>query len=339
MTIENYSIYDKGFTTALEKILTQPLLWTKENLSQLFELPFFSLISKAQACHQLHFPGGSIEGCVLSNIKTGHCPEDCAYCPQSGHYQTGLKAEKRVDLAKVIEDAKRAKQMGAKRLCLGAAWRSPPKKDFEAVLAMISAVKAEGLEACVTLGQLDQQQAQALKEAGLDFYNHNIDTSPSFYSKIISTRTFQDRIDTLHHAGEAGLNLCCGGIMGMGESREDRVDFFLALLTLPYPLKSIPINRLIPIPGTPLDNTPTLDNFEFIRTIAVARILFPSAIVRLSAGRAEMSAEMQAWCFMAGANSIWLGEKLLTTANSELASDEQLFKTLNLSWKTEDAPA
>lgn len=306
------------------------IFWTSEMVCGLYELPFFELIKQAYQCHIEHFDPGDIEFCALCSIKTGACPEDCAYCPQSGHYHTGVKKEKLLDIVSVVSQAKQAKANGAKRFCMGAAWKHPPKKDFTKVLEMIQAVKALGLETCVTLGMLDEYQAVELKSAGLDYYNHNLDTSPDYYAAVISTRTYQDRIDTLTKVANAGINVCCGGILGMGETRHDRIQFLLALKALPSSPQSIPINQLIPIPGTPLANKNAVDPFEFIKTIAVARLLFPDAKVRLSAGREKMSDEMQAWCFMAGANSIFIGDKLLTAKNPSKNRDIDLLKLLGL---------
>lgn len=303
---------------------------TPESLHALYETPFMDLLHQAHTVHRAHFNPNEMECCTLLSIKTGRCPEDCAYCPQSAHYDTGLEAEKLFNVDEVIANAKAAKAAGAARLCMGAAWRNPPKKDFPKVLEMIKAVKKEGLEACVTLGMLDEEQAKQLHEAGLDYYNHNLDTSPDYYKKIITTRTYEDRLKTLENVKNAGINTCCGGIVGMGETREDRVQFFLALLAAPGPLKSIPINQLIPIAGTPLGSTKTLDAFEFVKTIAIARILFPNARVRLSAGRESMSDELQAMCFYAGANSIFFGEKLLTAKNPGTEHDLLLLKALGM---------
>jgi biotin synthase len=304
--------------------------WTAEMVRDLYELPFFELINQAYQCHIEHFDPSEIEFCALCSIKTGACPEDCAYCPQSGHYNTGLKKEKLLDIVNVVSQAKQAKANGAKRFCMGAAWKNPPKKDFPKVLEMIQAVKGLGLETCVTLGMLDEYQAVELKSVGLDYYNHNLDTSADYYASIISTRIYQDRIDTLTKVANAGINVCCGGILGMGETRLDRIQFLLALKALPSSPQSIPINQLIPIPGTPLANQKSVDTFEFIKTIAVARLLFPDAKVRLSAGRENMSDEMQAWCFMAGANSIFIGDKLLTAQNTSKNRDINLLKRLGL---------
>ncbi len=306
------------------------ILWNEEKIHNLFALPFFDLIYQAYTCHKQNFDLNDIDFCVLSNIKTGACPEDCAYCPQSGHYKTGLKKENLLDIDQVIAQAKNAKSLGAKRFCMGAAWKNPSKKDFPKALEMITEVNKLGLETCVTLGALDADQAAQLAEVGLDYYNHNLDTSPEFYSSIITTRTFQDRLDTIQHVVNAGINVCCGGILGMGETREDRIQLLLALNKLPVTPQSIPINQLMPVAGTPLENTTPIDSFEFIKTIAIARLMFPQARVRLSAGRENMSDEMQAWCFMAGANSMWLGDKLLTAKNPSQDHDAQLFEKLNM---------
>lgn len=304
--------------------------WTHDKVAKLFDLPFMSLLYQAQTVHREHFNVDALELCTLLSIKTGACPEDCAYCSQSGHYQTGLKREKLFDVEEVINHANIAKANGAKRFCMGAAWRSPPEKAMSKVVDMIKAVKALGLETCVTLGMLTKDQVTQLKEAGLDFYNHNLDTSPEYYEKIISTRTYQSRLDTLKLVQEGGINVCCGGIIGMGETRDDRIALLLQLASLPEPPQSVPINNLVPILGTPLEKTPKLDNFEFIRTIAVARLMLPTSVIRLSAGRKEMSEEMQTLCFMAGANSMWLGEKLLTVDNSGEDRDAQFLQKLGI---------
>lgn len=304
--------------------------WNHDKVSALFELPFNELLFQAQTTHREHFKNDEIELCSLLSVKTGTCPEDCAYCPQSGHYETGVERERLLDLEEVIAHAKDAKEKGATRFCMGAAWRNPPKKSFPRVLEMIKAVKAEGLEACVTLGMLDAEQAQQLHEAGLDYYNHNLDTSPEHYKKIITTRTYQDRLDTLEHVRSAGIHVCCGGILGMGETRDDRIAFLLQLAHLPEPPKSVPINKLIPIKGTPLEHSPAIDNLEFVRTIAAARIMLPASRIRLSAGRNSMSDEMQALCFMAGANSMWLGDTLLTQANPSPNRDAAMLSQLGM---------
>lgn len=302
--------------------------WNKEKIRQLFEIPFIKVIHQASDIHLQHHAADEMELCSLLSIKTGACPEDCAYCPQSGHYQTYVKKENLMQLNSVIAQAKNAKSNGAKRFCMGAAWRNPPKKDFLKVLEIIKAVKQLGLETCVTLGSLNEEQAHSLHEAGLDFYNHNLDTSPEFYSHIITTRTYADRLKTLNHVQACGINICCGGILGMGESQEDRISLLEQLANLPQPPKSIPINRLISIKGTPLENANKIENIEFVRMLAATRIVIPRAIIRLSAGREDMSEEMQALCFIAGANSIWLGEKLLTADNPKQEHDIALLKTL-----------
>lgn len=307
--------------------------WNKQTVIRLYELPFIDLLCLAQATHKQFFSANEIELCTLLSIKTGACPEDCAYCPQSGHYQTGLTRETVLPLEQVIAKAKYAKEQGATRFCMGAAWRSPTKKGLAPVIAMIREVKNLGLETCATLGMLDREQAQQLKEAGLDFYNHNLDTSPAYYEKIITTRTYQQRLDTLHEVKTVGLGVCSGGILGMGESPEDRIELLLQLANLPEPPESIPINRLIPIKGTPLEHSAKVDNFEFIRIIALARLMMPKASIRLSAGRMGMSEEMQTLCFMAGANSMWIGDKLLTTSNPDQEQDNKLLKKLGLSPK------
>lgn len=302
----------------------------QQAIADLFGLPFFDLITKARQVYQANFKQNDMQMSSLLSIKTGACPEDCGYCSQSGRYKTGLQKQSLLDVDVVVEKAKQAKAKGAQRFCMGAAWRNPPAKDFPKVIEMVKQVKKLGLETCVTLGLLDQQQAQALKQAGLDYYNHNLDTSPEHYKKIISSHTYDQRLQTISHVMDADINVCCGGIMGMGESREDRVEFLYQLTRLPKTPKSIPINRLIPMPGTPLADTPALDNFEFIRTIAVARIVFPQSRVRLSAGRDNMSDEMQAWCFMAGANSIFFGDVLLTASNPEHNRDKALLEKLDI---------
>lgn len=305
-------------------------MWTNEKIQKLFELPFFELINQAYTQHKIYFDAQDMEFCALSSIKTGSCPEDCAYCPQSGHYKTGIKKEKLLDIKEVLAQAEQAKNNGAKRFCMGAAWRNPSQKDLSNVLEMVKEVKNLGLETCATLGMLDENQAHELKQAGLDYYNHNLDTSPDYYSSIITTRTYQDRLDTISNVISAGINVCCGGILGMGESRNDRIEFLLALYALPSAPQSIPINQLIAIKGTPLEKAKLLDAFEFIRTIAIARLMFPQSKIRLSAGRENMTDEMQAWCFMAGANSIFIGDKLLTAKNPDQHQDIQLLKKLNM---------
>ncbi len=304
--------------------------WNKSAVAALYNTPLLSLLFEAQTVHRAHFNPDEIELCSLLSIKTGACPEDCAYCPQSGHYKTGLQKEKLLDLEEVLKLAAEAKKNGATRFCMGAAWRSPSDKDLPRVINLIKGVKALGLETCVTLGMLHKGQAQQLKEAGLDFYNHNLDTSPEFYPKIISTRTYQDRLDTLSHVRAADIHVCCGGIIGMGETRDDRIELLLQLANLPTQPESVPINRLIPIPGTPLADIEHIDNIEFVRTVAVLRMMMPQSMIRLSAGRGEMSEEMQILCFMAGANSMWLGDKLLTARNSAYTQDKKLLEKLGL---------
>jgi biotin synthase len=304
--------------------------WTREEIATLFALPFPELLFRAQSVHRRNFDPTEVQISTLLSIKTGGCPEDCAYCPQASQYDTGVKAAKLMDVDAVLADAARAKAAGASRFCMGAAWRSPKDKDLDAVCAMIEGVKAMGLESCVTLGMLSAPQAGRLKDAGLDYYNHNLDTSPEYYRHIISTRTYEDRLETLENVREAGLSVCCGGIVGMGESAEDRVGMIHALATLPSHPQSVPINALVQVEGTPVAKAQPLDPLDFVRTIAVARITMPASVVRLSAGRETMSAETQVLCFLAGANSIFYGEKLLTTANPQTDADRALFARLGL---------
>jgi biotin synthase len=304
--------------------------WSRTEVLGLFDLPFPELMARAGATHREHFDPREVQVSTLLSIKTGGCPEDCAYCPQAARYNTGLKAHKLLSLEEVVEKATAAKQAGATRFCMGAAWRSPKDKDLAKVAEMVGAVKALGMETCATLGMLNPGQAQALKGAGLDYYNHNLDSAPEFYGDIIHTREYQDRLDTLAQVRGAGLKTCCGGIVGMGESREQRAGLLQTLANLPEHPGSVPINRLVQVEGTPLHGTALLDPFEFVRTIAVARLLMPQSMVRLSAGRAEMSEELQALCFLAGANSIFYGEKLLTTGNPDVEADQALFARLGL---------
>jgi biotin synthase len=304
--------------------------WTRAEVRALFDLPFPDLIFHAQRIHRLHFDPREVQLSTLLSVKTGGCPEDCAYCPQSAHYQAGVKAEKLMDAAAVIAEARAAKSAGASRFCMGAAWRNPKDRDLEQVCAMVAGVKALGLETCATLGMLTQTQAQRLRASGLDYYNHNLDTSPEFYGEIITTRTFRDRLDTLEHVRAAGISVCCGGIVGMGETREDRVGMIVALATLPRHPESVPINMLVQVEGTPLATGHAFDPIEFVRTIAVARITMPASVVRLSAGREDMSEETQALCFVAGANSIFCGPKLLTTPNPGRDRDRALMDKLGL---------
>jgi biotin synthase len=312
--------------------------WARAQVRALFELPFPELIFRAQSIHRAHFDPREVQLSTLLSIKTGGCPEDCAYCPQSASYATGIKAEKLMGLDAVLGEARAAKAAGASRFCMGAAWRSPKERDLDQVAAMVEGVKALGLETCATLGMLTAAQAQRLSEAGLDFYNHNLDTSPEYYGAIISTRTYQDRLDTLAHVREAGIRVCCGGIVGMGESREDRIGMIATLASLPAHPESVPINMLVRVAGTPLAAREPLDPIEFVRTIAVARICMPQSVVRLSAGREEMSEETQALCFLAGANSIFCGPKLLTTPNPTTDRDRQMMDRLGLVPMTPGAP-
>ena len=305
--------------------------WTRSEIGALFALSFPDLIFRAQSIHRQCFDPAEVQISTLLSIKTGGCPEDCAYCPQSARYHTGVEAEKLMPVEAVLAEARAAKNAGASRFCMGAAWRSPKDRDLAHVCAMVEAVRALGLETCATLGMLTRPQAQALKRAGLDYYNHNLDTSPEFYGDIITTRVYQDRLETLQHVRDAGIHVCCGGIVGMGESRADRIGMIAALASLPVHPESVPINMLVRVAGTPLADAPVLDPFEFVRTIAVARITMPRSVVRLSAGREDMSEETQALCFLAGANSIFYGPKLLTTANPERDRDRVLMEKLGLS--------
>ena len=305
--------------------------WTLPEVQALFALPFMDLVFRAQGLHrQFHVPN-QVQVSTLLSIKTGACPEDCAYCPQSIRFDTGLKTEELMEVQDVVARARAAKEAGATRFCMGAAYRSPKPKDLRKVIAMIREVKALGLESCATLGMLSSAQAEELKAAGLDYYNHNLDTSPGYYEKIISTRTYQDRLDTLAAVRDAGLKVCCGGIVGMGEEPVDRAELLQVLATLPEHPHSVPINQLVQVKGTPLAGTASIDGLDFARTIAVARILMPRSQVRLSAGRSEMSDELQALCFLAGANSIFYGEKLLTTGNPDTEHDRLLFERLGIS--------
>ncbi len=304
--------------------------WSQQEVEALFALPFMDLMFKAQEVHRQNFEPNRVQLSTLISIKTGACPEDCAYCPQSGHYDTELEKEKLLPIPEILEAAQKAVDAGATRFCMGAAWRSPTDKELPQVLATVRAVKELGLETCATLGMLKPEQAQLLAEAGLDYYNHNLDTSENYYDQIITTRTFQDRLDTLEAVRDAGMNVCAGGIVGMGEQPSDRIGLLRTLANLPKPPESVPINMLVKIPGTPLEGVADLDEFDFIRTIAVARILMPESYVRLSAGRHEMNDQMQALCFMAGANSIFYGDELLTTENSSCQHDRQLFERLGI---------
>jgi biotin synthase len=304
--------------------------WTRPEIETLFDLPFPGLIFHAQRIHREHFDPREVQISTLLSIKTGGCPEDCAYCPQSAHHHTGVAADKLMDVAAVVDEARAAKAAGASRFCMGAAWRAPKDRDLDQVCAMVAGVRALGLETCATLGMLTAPQAARLKSAGLDYYNHNLDTSPEFYGEIISTRTYRDRLDTLDHVRAAGIHVCCGGIVGMGEGRHDRIGMIATLASLPAHPESVPINLLVRVEGTPLASGTTLDPLEFVRTIAVARIAMPASVVRLSAGREDMSEETQALCFLAGANSIFYGPKLLTMPNPERGRDLGLMEKLGL---------
>lgn len=304
--------------------------WSREEVEHLFALPFNDLLFQAQTVHRQYHDPNAVQVSTLLSIKTGGCPEDCAYCPQAARYATGVKAEKLMSVEAVLERAQAAKDAGASRFCMGAAWRSPKDRDVVKVAEIVAAVKGLGLQTCATLGMLSQPQADTLKAAGLDFYNHNLDTAPEFYGEIIHTREFQDRLDTLDHVRQAGLKTCCGGIVGMGESRAQRAGLITTLANLPEHPESVPINRLVQVAGTPLAGTEALDPFEFVRSIAVARIVMPASVVRLSAGRESMDDALQALCFAAGANSIFYGEKLLTTGNPDVEHDRRLFERLGL---------
>ncbi len=304
--------------------------WTLAEVQALFALPFSDLLFRAQSVHRRHFEPNTVQVSTLLSIKTGACPEDCAYCPQSARFDTGLKAEKLMCVDDVVAKAKIARDAGATRFCMGAAYRSPKDKDLDQIIGMIQGVRDLGMETCATLGMLTPEQAKKLADAGLDYYNHNIDTSAEYYKDIISTRTFQDRLDTLQNVRDAGMHVCCGGIVGMGEQKEDRAKMLHTLATLQEHPESVPINQLVQVEGTPLNGTETIDPFDFVRVIAVARILMPKAHVRLSAGRSEMHDEMQALTFLAGANSIFYGEKLLTTGNPDMEKDRQLFARLGI---------
>jgi len=304
--------------------------WTASQVQALFELPFNDLLFQAQQAHRRHFDANQLQVSTLLSIKTGACPEDCGYCPQSGHHNTALEKERLLALEEVLTAAKAAREAGAARFCMGAAWRSPSERDFDYILQMVSGVRELGLETCLTLGMLSSEQAQALKNAGLDYYNHNLDTSREFYDQVITTRTYDDRLDTIKQVRRAGLKVCAGGILGMGESRQDRIGLLIELSQLPQHPESVPINWLVRIEGTPLENAPDLDPIEFIRTVAVARLVMPASYVRLSAGRETMSDELQALCYLAGANSVFYGDKLLTAGNASTERDRNLFDRLGL---------
>ena len=304
--------------------------WSLHEVKALFQQPFNDLLFQAQSVHRAHFDPNRVQVSTLLSIKTGACPEDCKYCPQSGHYNTGLEKQKLMEVQKVLEEAARAKAIGSTRFCMGAAWKHPSAKDMPYVLQMVQGVKAMGLETCMTLGRLDREQTQALAEAGLDYYNHNLDTSPEFYGSIITTRTYAERLQTLAYVRDAGMKICSGGILGMGESLDDRAGLLIQLANLPEHPESVPINMLVKVAGTPLADEDDVDPFDFIRMLAVARILMPKSHVRLSAGREQMNEQMQALAFLAGANSIFYGEKLLTTGNPQADKDMQLFARLGI---------
>ena len=327
ISAENVDIGDFNYQN-LDQNIQQD--WQVEEVLKLFSMPFSDLIFKASNLHrQFHNPN-EVQISTLLSIKTGACPENCKYCPQSAHYNTGLEKESLMAIEKILESAESAKKAGASRFCMGAAWRSLHDRDVEKICEIVGAVKETGLETCMTLGMLTDSQSKKLKEAGLDYYNHNIDSSEEFYSEIISTRNFADRLNTLKNVREAGLNVCSGGIVGMGETQEDRAKMLTVLANLPKQPESVPINMLVKVKGTPLENVANLDPFEFIRTIAVARIMMPKSKVRLSAGREEMNEQTQALCFLAGANSIFYGEKLLTTQNPQTQKDQELFAKLGI---------
>jgi biotin synthase len=327
ISAENSDNFDFNYQNLNQNIQQD---WQVEEVLKLFSMPFSDLIFKSSSIHrQFHNPN-EVQISTLLSIKTGACPENCKYCPQSAHYDTGLEKESLMAIDKILESAESAKKAGASRFCMGAAWRSLHDRDVEKICEIVEAVKETGLETCMTLGMLTDSQSKKLKEAGLDYYNHNIDSSEEFYSEIISTRNFSDRLNTLKNVREAGLNVCSGGIVGMGEAREDRAKMLIVLANLPKQPESVPINMLVKVKGTPLANVANLDPFEFIRTIAVARIMMPKSKVRLSAGREEMNEQTQALCFLAGANSIFYGEKLLTTQNPQTQKDQELFAKLGI---------
>jgi len=331
MTLQTVTF--RSLPTPAEKRTMAAQRWPVEKVLELFELPFNELLYHAQRVHREHFDPTEVELATLLSIKTGGCPEDCGYCPQAARYDTGVKAQKLLELETVLDAARRAKQHGATRFCMGAAWRSPKDRDLEHVEAMVRGVKALGLEACATLGMLEDGQAERLAAAGLDYYNHNLDTAPEFYNDIITTRNYENRLDTLDKVRNAGIKVCCGGVVGMGESRKQRAGLIAQVANLdPYP-ESVPINHLVQVPGTPLHGLDPLDPLEFVRTIAVARITMPKARVRLSAGRREMGEVVQAMCFQAGANSIFYGDKLLTTGNPDADADMALLNKLGMKVK------
>jgi len=319
-----------GARLRVEKAELPAKRWQLDEVKALFDLPFNDLMFKAQSTHRANFNANELQLSSLLSIKTGACPEDCKYCPQSARYKTGLDVERLMRVEQIVAAAEKAKQNGAARFCMGAAWRSPKDADLSVVEEAVRQVKELGLETCATLGMLTPEQARSLKTAGLDYYNHNLDTSEKFYKEVITTRTYQDRLETLEHVRNAGMNVCSGGIVGMGETRDDRVELIANLANLPVPPQSVPINNLVQVAGTPLSEVEPVDDFEFIRTIAVARITMPSSYVRLSAGREAMNDQMQALCFMAGANSVFYGEELLTTNNASVEHDRKLMTKLGM---------
>jgi biotin synthase len=334
MTLANYEENPRDGTSSVSgSDLRKPSsskIWTVAEASALYNLPFNDLLFRAQTVHRANFDPNRVQLSRLLSIKTGGCPEDCAYCSQSVHHESGLSASKLMEVERVIAEARKARDAGATRYCMGAAWRNPKPRDMEAVVAMVKGVKALGMETCMTLGMLDRAQSEQLSHAGLDYYNHNIDTSERYYSEIITTRNFADRLETLENVRAAGMKVCCGGIVGMGEEADDRIAMLTTLANLPEHPESVPINMLIPIPGTPLANAEPIQPIDFVRTVAIARIMMPESVVRLSAGRTAMTDEMQALCFFAGANSIFVGDTLLTAGNPENDKDMDLFRRLGL---------
>ncbi|AZO66436.1 biotin synthase BioB [Mesorhizobium sp. M6A.T.Cr.TU.016.01.1.1] len=328
MTIGMNSEFDVNQT--MQSLDGTPPRWNRKEAEAIYGMPFNDLLLLAQTIHRQNFDRNRVQLSRLLNIKTGGCPEDCGYCSQSAHYETGVKASKLVDAKHVIDEAAKARDGGATRYCMGAAWRSPKERDMDVVVAMIEGVKALGMETCMTLGMLDLEQAARLKQAGLDYYNHNIDTSERYYGEVISTRTFADRLETLGHVRAVGMKVCCGGIVGMGEEKTDRIDMLVTLANLPEPPESVPINMLIPIEGTPLAAADAIDPIDFVRIVALARVMMPKSFVRLSAGRTAMSDETQALCFFAGANSIFVGDTLLTAGNPGEDKDTLLFRRLGI---------
>lgn len=319
-----------GNEAAHPKRAASPPKWTSEAAWALYRQPFNDLLFEAQSVHRQHFDPNRVQLSRLLNVKTGGCPEDCGYCSQSSHHATGLTASKLMDVEAIVAQARKAKEGGATRYCMGAAWRNPKPRDMDAVVEIIDRVKALGLETCMTLGMLDREQSDRLAEAGLDYYNHNVDTSERYYPNVVSTRSYAERLETLENVRQSGMKVCCGGILGMGETEQDRVDMLVTLANLTEPPESVPINMLIPIPGTPLGNTAPIGGIEFVRIVALARIMMPTSFVRLSAGRSAMSDETQALCFFAGANSIFIGDTLLTAGNPDDAADRRLFRRLGL---------